>query len=106
MRPSASFRLARRAPERHALIVTLVRPTYGRSASAAGSAGPSVHVKLLAASQRAGRGLRPPAAVRGHHPLRARHDTEQVGYVTDRTPRPDPTEEQHLGLVHVADAGE
>ena len=98
--------LAARAPvgDPFALVLLLDR----RAAAAAGLRAAAVHVAGLAASQRAGGGLRPAAAVGGEQPLGEVDHAVQVRLrdVADRRPRPDAAQEQRLGLVEVADAGE
>jgi hypothetical protein len=61
---------------------------------------------LPAPAQQPGRGLLRTAPVHAQQPERRSDQTVQVDDVTDRRPRVDLLDEQGLGLVHVADAGE
>jgi hypothetical protein len=60
----------------------------------------------MAALWDSGRGLLRVVAIGADQPLRGRDELAQVGDVRDARPRIDPLDEQRLGLVEVADAGQ
>src|ERR1035441_7145353 len=77
-----------------------------RPAPAARPAAPAVHPGLLAAAKVAGGRLFPAVLVRTQQTLGQLDDRVQISNVADWPPRVEAAQEQHLGLIQVADPGQ
>src|SRR5580704_4109910 len=97
-------RLAGRTPEGGPVLLTL--GADGSAATPARTAPPPVHPGLFAPAGVARGDLAAPLLVRVEQPARQlRHGTE-IRDAADWLPWVDAAQEQHLGLVDVADAGQ
>jgi hypothetical protein len=97
-------RLAGRAPEGDPVLLSF--GADGRAAAPARTAGPPVYPGLLAAAPVAGGDLADPVFVRVQQAAREFGHRPEVRDGAGRLPRVDAAQEQHLGLIQVADAGQ
>src|SRR5437762_10512506 len=110
MRPVALRGLARsaglagRAPVGDPVVLS--GRTDRRPAPAAWLAPSAVDPVLLPSAHAAGGDVAEPLLVRLEQPPGEFGQRAEIGYLAGRLPRAEAAQEQHLGLVHVADSGQ